>query len=171
MDLAPYVESLHRQLIAAAEAGGEEARALAERLTAPLDAAARLMLLDALSAAAGEITSELAPGSVDVRLRGGEPELVVVPPPAEEPAGATVPNATPSPAPVAADDDGAQARINLRLPDSLKSRVEDAAASAGLSVNAWLVRAVAAAVEPGGATPSGGATRTGGGEKFSGWVV
>jgi hypothetical protein len=165
MDLAPYVESLHRQLIAAAEAGGEEARALAERLTAPLDAAARLMLLEALSAAAGEITSELAPGSVDVRLRGGEPELVVVPPPAEEPVRA------PAPAPVAADDDGAQARINLRLPDSLKSRVEDAATSAGLSVNAWLVRALATAVEPGGGAPSTGATRTGGGEKFSGWVV
>jgi hypothetical protein len=169
MDLAPYVESLHRQLILAAEAGGEEARALAERLTAPLDAAARLMLLDALSAAAGEITSELAPGSVDVRLRGGEPELVVVPAPAEEPAGVADPHAGPSP--VAADDDGVQARINLRLPDSLKSRVEDAAASAGLSVNAWLVRAVAATVEPGGATPSAGPTRTGGGEKFSGWVV
>ena len=165
MDLAPYVESLHRQLIVAAEAGGEEARALAERLTAPLDAAARLMLLDALSAAAGEITSELAPGSVDVRLRGGEPELVVVAPPAEEPASATVPNS-----PVVADDDGAQARISLRLPDSLKSRVDDAATSAGLSVNAWLVRAVAAAVEPGTSAPSAGHTRSGG-EKFSGWVV
>jgi hypothetical protein len=168
MDLAPYVESLHRQLIVAAEAGGEEARALAERLTAPLDAAARLMLLDALSAAAGEITSELAPGSVDVRLRGGEPELVVVAAPAEESAGAS----SPQPAPVAADDDGAQARINLRLPDSLKSRVEDAAASAGLSVNAWLVRAVAASVDAGGGgAPSAGPTRARGGEKFSGWVV
>jgi hypothetical protein len=169
MDLAPYVESLHRQLAAAADAGGDDARALAERLTAPLDAAARLMLLEALSAAAGEITSELAPGSVDVRLRGGEPELVVVPPPAEEPAGAAAePHA--APAPVAADDDGAQARINLRLPDSLKTRIEDAAASAGLSVNAWLVRALAAAVEPGGRPPAGGATRAGG-EKYSGWVV
>src|ERR1700712_2112379 len=148
MDLAPYIEALHRQLAAAAEAGGEDARALAERLTAPLDAAARLMLLEVLSAAAGEITSELAPGSVDVRLRGGDPELVVVPPPVEEPAdvgtGAAVPNAAPG------DDEvggGAQARINLRLPDALKSRAEDAAALAGLSVNAWLVRAVAAAVE------------------------
>ncbi len=166
MDLAPYVESLHRQLIVAAEAGGEEARVLAERLTAPLDAAARLMLLDALSAAAGEITSELAPGSVDVRLRGGEPELVVVPPPAEESASTSA-----HASPVVADDDGAQARISLRLPDSLKSRVDDAAASAGLSVNTWLVRALAAAVvEPDSSAPSGGPTRSGG-EKFSGWVV
>jgi predicted transcriptional regulator len=71
---------------------------------------------------------------------------------------------------VVADDDGAQARISLRLPDSLKSRVDDAAASAGLSVNAWLARAVAAAVDPSSSAPSAGHTR-GGGEKFSGWVV
>ena len=61
MDLAPYVESLHRQLAVAAEAGGEDARALAERLTAPLDAAARLMLLEVLSAAAGEIRGDVEP--------------------------------------------------------------------------------------------------------------
>lgn len=169
MDLAPYIEGLHRHLIAAAEPGGEEARAMAERLGATLDASARLMLLDALSAAAGEITTELAPGSVDVRLRGGEPELVVVAPPADEPAAAP---ATGVPAPVAADDDGAQARINLRLPDRLKGRVEEAAAGAGLSVNAWLVRAVAAAVEPAGGTPpSAGPARPGGGQKLTGWVV
>ena len=65
----PYVENLRRELAVAADAGGEEARALAERLTAPLESAVRLMLLDALSAAADEITRELAPGSVELRLR------------------------------------------------------------------------------------------------------
>ncbi|MFI5100819.1 MAG: hypothetical protein ACHQE5_09960, partial [Actinomycetes bacterium] len=64
MDLTPYVESLREELAVAAEAGGDEARALAERLTAPLESAARLALLEALSEAAGEITRELAPGSV-----------------------------------------------------------------------------------------------------------
>ena len=77
MDLTPYVENLRRELAVAAEAGGDEARALAERLTAPLESAVRLTLLDALSAAADEITRELAPGSVELRLRGGEPEFVV----------------------------------------------------------------------------------------------
>jgi hypothetical protein len=167
MDLSPYVEELHRQLAVAAAAGGDEAQALAERLTAPLDAAARLMLLDALSAAAGEITRELAPGSVDVRLRGGEPELVVVAPPADEATGGAGPPAAAPPLP--GDDDGVQARINLRLPDRLKGRVEEAAGAAGLSVNAWLVRAVAAAVEPGGSTPPG--VSRGGGEKYTGWVM
>ena len=85
MDLTPYVENLRRELAVAAEAGGEDARALAERLTAPLESAVRLMLLDALSAAADEITRELAPGSVELRLRAGEPDFVVTPPPADEP--------------------------------------------------------------------------------------
>src|SRR4051794_18631297 len=79
MDLTPYVENLRHQLAVAAEAGGEDARALADRLTAPLEPALRLMLLDALSAAAEEITRELAPGSVELRLRAGEPDFVVAP--------------------------------------------------------------------------------------------
>jgi hypothetical protein len=164
MDLAPYVSELHRQLAAAADAHGEEARAHAERFAAALDASARLMLLDALSAAAGEITAELAPGSVDLRLRGGEPDFVVIPPPAEPSADA--PGEAPA---VAHGDEAATARINLRLPDRLKTRVEDAAGAAGLSVNTWLVRAIAAAVESGGTAPSGrrGAV---GGQKFTGWV-
>ena len=73
MELEPYIEEIHRQLTLAAEASGEEARALADRLAAPLDAAIRLALQDALSAAAEEITVELAPGSVELRLRGRTP--------------------------------------------------------------------------------------------------
>jgi HicB family len=162
MDLTPYVDELQRRLAEAAAPGGEEARALAERLTAPLDAAARLMLLDALSAAAGEIAAELAPGSVDLRLRGGEPEFVVLAP-ALEPGGGG-----PEPPPVPAADDAATARINLRLPDHLKARAEAAAAAAGLSVNSWLVRAVAAAVDRGDQpTTHRGATS---GDRFTGWV-
>ena len=45
------------------------------------------------------------------------------------------------------DDERTMSRINLRLPERLKARVEQAAASEGLSVNAWLVRAAAAALE------------------------
>jgi hypothetical protein len=46
--------------------------------------------------------------------------------------------------PVAEGDDAAMVRINLRLPSNLKAMIEDAAAAAGLSVNAWIVRASAA---------------------------
>src|ERR1700729_1289559 len=84
MNLSGYVEALQDQLAVAAAAGGEDTRALAERLTASLDSATRLVLLDALSAAAGEITRDMAPGSVDLRLRDREPTFVVtLPPPAE----------------------------------------------------------------------------------------
>src|SRR5262249_61508784 len=83
MNLHQHVEEVQRQLAVAAEAGGDESRALAERLTPTLDSVLRLTLLEALGAAAAEITSELAPGSVDLRLRGREPEFVVALPPAE----------------------------------------------------------------------------------------
>ena len=115
MDLTPYVENLRGALLVAAEAGGDEARALAERLSAPLESSVRLTLLDALSDAADEITRELAPGSVELRLRSGEPEFAVARAvePAEEP------DEAPPPPEV---EDAATARINLRLPESLKSR-------------------------------------------------
>src|SRR6187200_2543696 len=80
MELGAYVNDLQRQLVDAAENGAEDTRAVAERLAAGLDAAARLVLLDVLSAAVGEITRDLAPGSVDLRLRGREVEFVVTQP-------------------------------------------------------------------------------------------
>lgn len=145
MDLGPYVDNIQRQLAVAAEAGGDEARALAERLVAPLDAAVRLTLQDVLGAAAELITCELAPGSVELRLRGREPEFVVTLPPADLPADEPAESAGPPPLPDG--DEGTVARINLRLPDQLKSRVEQAAGAEGLSINTWLVRAAAGALE------------------------
>src|SRR5574339_356061 len=100
MDITPYVDSLRRDLAAAAEAGGDEAKAAAERLALALDPAVRLALMDALSQAAAEITSELPAGSVDVRLRGREPELVVdVPTMPMEPTPPGPPSPPPPPAP------------------------------------------------------------------------
>src|SRR5215831_9781029 len=119
MELTQYVQNLRRELTIAAEVGGEDARALADRLLAPLDAAVRLTLLEALSAAAEEISAELAPGSVDVRLRGGAAGFVVTPPP--PPAAQPVDDpAAEVRLPVAEGDDAAMVRINLRLPANLK---------------------------------------------------
>ncbi|MFJ4693697.1 toxin-antitoxin system HicB family antitoxin [Streptomyces sp. NPDC088766] len=173
MDLTPYVDNLRHELAVAANAGGDDARALAERLTAPLESAARLTLLNALSAAMGEVTRELAPGSVDVRLRGLDPEFVVTAPPAAEPfREVREPLAAPAaPAPPPADaDDGAMARINFRLPAHLKARAEDAAAAEGLSVNAWLVRAVSTALDGGERAGLPGRGKDAGGRAFTGWV-
>ena len=169
MDLAPHVEHIRRQLAVAAEAGGEDARALADRLSAPLESAVRLTLLDALSAAADEITGELAPGSVELRLRGGEPAFVVTAPPADGPVEPLEPAAEPPAGPE--PDEPATARINLRLPEQLKAGIEQAAARERLSVNAWLVRVAAAALTGTGAdTPAPRPRRGRIGQSYTGWV-
>jgi predicted HicB family RNase H-like nuclease len=167
MNLTRYVENIHRQLAVAAEAGGDEARELAERLVAPLDAAVRLTLQDVLVAAAEEITCELAPGSVELRLRGRDPEFVVTPPPVDLSAD-DFPEGVATPAPLEADE-GGMSRINLRMPDQLKGRIEQAAASEGVSVNSWLVRAASAALER---TDPGRRREPRpplGGQRFTGW--
>lgn len=147
MDLTSYVSNLGREFATLAEASGDEARQLVERLTGSLESAIRMTLLEALSAAADEITSDLAPGSVELRLRGRDPNFVVTAPPAgpveapveEDPAVA-------GDSPLIAED-GPSSRINVRLPEQLKAAVEEAAAKEGRSVNAWLVRAASTALQ------------------------
>jgi hypothetical protein len=144
MDITPYVDSLRRDLAAAAEAGGDEAKAAAERLALALDPAMRMALMDALSQAAAEITSELPAGSVDVRLRGREPEFVVDVP--TMPLAPPAPPAPPlPPEPEELDEDGTVARITLRIPESLKAKAEEMAAKSGHSLNTWLVNTIRSA--------------------------
>lgn len=144
MDITQFVDDLRRDLQVAAQAGSDEMRAAAERLTHALDSSVRLTLMDALSQAASEITNELHGTSVEVRLKGREPIFVV--------AGA----ATEAPAPAAEepgdsgddfefDEDETVARITLRLPESLKARAEEMAARRGQSLNTWLVNATRSA--------------------------
>ena len=161
MDLQPYVDGVRHELNLATAAGGAEAQALADRLSAPLESAIRLALLEALSAAVEEITSELAPRSVEVRLRGRDPEFVVSAPldepSAQHPLGQFD---------VAfGDDDGGTWRITLRLPESLRAAVEAATRHDGSSLNAWLVRAVAAAVQS-----KAGRAAPGNARQVTGWV-
>jgi hypothetical protein len=168
MDLQPYVDGIRQELTTAAAAAGPEARDLAERLSAPLESAMRLALLEALSAAAEEITGELAPRSVEVRLRGRDPKFIVGAAPDETP-----PDETPGDeAPLAQYDDDCSGtwRITLRLPAGLRSAVESAARRDGASLNAWLVRAAAVASQrAGAATKPGRSTRTST-HHMTGWV-
>ena len=140
MDITPYVDSLRRDLVAAAEAAGPEARQAAERLAFALDPAARLALMEAVSQAAAEITAEMPTGGVDVRLNGRELDFVVAaaPPAPPAPAGAARPRRPPR----SVDEDGAVARITLRIPESVKARAEEMAARSGHSLNTWLVNVV-----------------------------
>jgi hypothetical protein len=177
MDITRYVDLLQRELAVAAEAGGDEARALADRLTAPLESAIRLALLEALSDAAAEITRDLAPGSVHLRLRGRDPDFVVSSAPTGqvlEDAAPVVFAAPPDDTAAPGGDKGGSSRINLRLPDDLKARVEEAAGRERLSVNGWLVRAAAAALEsgpgPGHGPGDAGHRGSSGGQRFTGWA-
>jgi predicted transcriptional regulator len=165
MELATYVNELQRQLVDAAANGAEDTRAVAERLAIGLDAATRLVLLDVLSAAAGEITRDLAPGSVDVRLRGREVEFVVTQPSSDSDGESSSVASGLSHADL---DDASTSRTTLRLPDALKARVDEAAAADGLSVNTWLVRAVAAALQPKERRSAQRTLRTG--DNFAGWA-
>ena len=173
MDLRPYVETIHRQLMLAAEAGGEEARSLAERLVAPLEAAIRLALQDVLAVAAEEITCELAPGSVELRLRGSEPEFVVTVPPPEtagdQADSRELTGGLPTSAPAGGAGEGAITRVNLRLPDQLKRQVEQRADREGVSINAWLVRAAAAAVDRGQPEAPREQRTARSGQRYTGW--
>ncbi len=167
MNLSPYIENVQRQFVASGATGGDEARGLAERLAPALESAVRLALQDALAAAVDEITCELAPGSVELRLRGRDPEFVVSAPPSDV-------QADPHDGATAAIDPthargGAMSRINLRMPEQLRMRIEAAAASAGLSANAWLVRVAAAAADRSG-PDSQERVAAQGSQRYTGWA-
>ena len=161
MDLSPYLEALRRDLAATAAPGGPDLERAAELLGGSLEASARLALLEAISDAAAEITTRLTSASVEVRLRGRDAELVVT----------ELPDDVPDAGLAAAEvdlDAGSLTRLTLRMPESLKERVDAAAAAEGLSVNNWLVRAVAAALQPKQRRTAQRALRTG--DNFAGWA-
>jgi len=160
MDLTEYTEILRRELASVTRFGGEEFTRTAEMLADALDSSVRLTLLEVLSAAAAEITTRLDGTVIDVRLSGSEPEFVVSTTPAE-----------PAEEPPAADPGDASddmTRVTLRLSGPLKARVDAEAAAAGLSVNAWLVRAISRALDPGPGRPP--RIQRGPGTRFTGYA-
>ena len=129
MQTTPYVDALLADLEAMASLGDEAVADAAQRLSQTLRASAGLRLLDLLGEAALEVSGQLPSGHVEVRLAGQEPSLVYVD---EEPSEPSLTTA----------EDGASARITLRLSEALKLSVEAAAAREGVSVNTWIVRAL-----------------------------
>ena len=134
MQIDGYVQALREDLARVAAVGDESTARAAELLAVALESSLGRRLQEALAEAALELSGQLEEGRVEVRLAGGDPELVYV--------KETVP------AQAEATDEASTARITLRLPESLKSRLEAAAAASGLSVNTWLVQALTRAVEP-----------------------
>jgi predicted HicB family RNase H-like nuclease len=128
MQLTPHVDALLADLSSLAALGDESTAQAAERLGQALRSSAGLRLLDLLAEAALEVSDQLPAGQVEVRLAGQEPSLVYV---EDEPEVAAAPA-----------EEGMDARISLRLPETLKAAAEAAAAREGLSVNAWIVRSL-----------------------------
>jgi hypothetical protein len=143
MQIDGYVQALREDLARVAAVGDESTARAAELLAVALESALGRRLLEALGEAALELSSQLEDGRVEVRFAGSDPELVLVRDEAE--------------APVEPADEAFTARITLRLPESLKARLEIAAAREGVSVNTWLVQALSR--HHGESRPSSGGSR------------
>jgi hypothetical protein len=142
MDLSPYIESVRAGVVNASSLADEQTQHVAQRLGTAIESSARLALIEALSDAAGTISAELAPSSVELRMVGQDPEFVVSLQTAEAEPTLLMPEPeSASEEPPEAEDEPV-ARITLRLPQSVKVRVDEVASAEGISTNAWLIRAV-----------------------------
>jgi hypothetical protein len=141
-----YIQALREDLARIAAVGDESTARAAELVAVALESALGRRLMEALGEAALELSTQLDGGRVEVRFAGTDPELVYVREEADEPE--------------AAPDDPLSARITLRLPDSLKVRVEEAASREGVSVNTWIVQALGR-ISSGGTRRSSGRRLTG----------
>jgi hypothetical protein len=142
MQLEGYVEALRADLARVAAVGDESAARAADLLAVALEPSFGWRLQEALAEAALELSAQLEGGRVEVRLVGNEPELVYVEEGQPEPADTS--------------DEALSARVTLRLPESLKTQLEAAAAADGASLNTWLVRALSRLLAP---RPTGGVSR------------
>lgn len=140
MNIAAFVEALQRDLEAVGGMGDPAVAEAARRIAAALEPSLRLRLMDVLGEAAVELTGQLPNGHVDVRVSGGEPELVYVEEQSE---------------PIATGDDSLSARVTLRLPETLKSIIDAAAQDAGVSANTWLLQQISRSATPSRRGPGG----------------
>jgi hypothetical protein len=166
MDMSEYVATLRRELATITRFAGEDVSRAAEMLTEAMDSSVRLTLLEVLSAAAAEITTRLDDAVIEVRLAGSDADFVVTMT-NDEPFQPPAPPAPPAPGGEASDD---MARVTLRLSEPLKARVEAAASAAGVSVNAWLVRAISQALDAPPGRERSGRSRGGPGQRYTGFA-
>ena len=144
MQIDGYIQALREDLVRVASLGDETTSRAAELLAVAIEASLARRLQDVLAEAALELNAQLDAAHVEVRIAGRDPELVLV----REDGSVSEPV-----------DEAFSARITLRLPESLKQRVESAAAREGGSVNTWLVQALQRAVEPRRPSSSGSRNR------------
>jgi hypothetical protein len=134
MQVEGYVKAVCEDLARVAAVGDESTARAAELLAVALESSLGRRLQEALAEAALELSAQLDQGNVEVRVAGGDLQLVHV--------------KDGEPAATEAPEEAFSARITLRLPESLKSRLDAAAANNGVSVNAWLVQALDRVLQP-----------------------
>jgi predicted HicB family RNase H-like nuclease len=144
MQIDGTIQALREDLVRVAALGDENTSRAAELLTVAIESSLGRRLQDALAEAALELNDQLESLHVELRVAGHDLQLVLV---RED---GTVPEQA---------DEAFSARITLRLPESLKERVESAAAREGASVNTWLVQALQRAVETRRPSSSGSRNR------------
>lgn len=145
MDLSPYINQLREDLTAAASAGDDHTRQAAGMLSAAVEPATRLALMNALSDLAAEVTTQLDGQVVDVRLDGRDIRVVVSGSSSEPEPDETEEEPVPPPS----GDSGDISRITLRLLDEIKGQAEQAASTQGVSLNTWVAQAVQGALHGG----------------------
>lgn len=148
MELSPYVDTVRAGVTNAAALADEHTQQVAERLGSAIESSTRLALIQALSDAASTISAELAPSSVELRIVGQDPQFAVTVHPADSAPTYLSPEVESAGTddPVADGDDEPVARITLRLPQSVKNKIDEVAAADGISTNAWLVGVVTEAL-------------------------
>lgn len=124
MKMSKFIDLLSADLRALGKLGGTDLEAAVSRLIPTLTPVLRGRLLEALTEIAGEMKDQIPGSRVEARLDRDEVELVYL-------QDEGVNRETPS---------ELNARITLRLPEDLKSRIEKAATKEGVSLNSWLLK-------------------------------
>ena len=124
MKMSKFIELLSNDIKALGKLGGQELDSAVSRLIPTLAPVLRTRLLEALTEIAEELSEQLPGAHLEARVQGDEIELIYF-----EDGSVT----RESPADL-------NARITLRLPEDLKSRIESAATKEGISLNSWLLK-------------------------------
>jgi hypothetical protein len=144
MQIDGLIQALREDLLRVAALGDENTSRAADLLSVAIESSLGRRIQDALAEAALELNEQLESSHVELRVAGHDLQLVLVREDGTAPEQA---------------DEAFSARITLRLPESLKQRIESAATREGASVNTWLVQALQRAVESRRPSSSGSRNR------------
>ena len=132
MQLNEYLSAVAYDLDRATQLADDATRDVARRLVTVLEPGLRMAMVQLLSDAAAQLTSELSGPVVTIRMDGREPVWHVVSPESHD---------APHDPDSAGDDEGT-ARVTVRLPEAVKRRAENLAQAAGQSLNTWIIHAL-----------------------------